>query len=524
LSWSTGIFTDEGWKNYAPRNRVLFGFWKGYPWESNGWIYESPLMTALTWFSFEQGGVSLETARVPNKILSLLLALTLFLTAKDLLGLQGGTLALACYVFDFNAVLFARLSLFETAVSCFLMLTLFFWNKTSRSPWFGIPTSISFLLAFLSKPTALIVLPMLLIEWALPWIKTRGGDRSPEERRAKTAALAAGVTLLALGAAWYLLWKLPHRQEIWTQEKKMEGMLQGSAGELLKNHLTLFEEGFFHKNPFLLLTAAYGFLALGLGPLRMWLQPHNPWRWIAGWPLCFLCVFSLDRYHPPRYFIPLLGPAILLAVRFLLVETPTFVQTIRRRTATRRGILLGGLLMATAHYHLAFFLLHYLPRFPGTIAAAAGLGILGTLLLWMLCGRKNDRPAAWSIPISMTLLALPGLLLWSSWFPNRTHLMLESARGIRQLLPADAVVAGESAVALSLSLPHRIIDIDSPNKPIGNAPKIMQIQPTHFIVEPRQFDEFPEELRRRSELLGTFPLPYGQAAVFRYRSDPPDSS
>ena len=115
-------------------------------------------------------------ARLPSLMLSMLLALFVFLWASRWYGPQGGALALAAYCFEPNLIAHSGLATFDLGLSCFLLIGTYFlirWiadGKLEQSVAAGlaaggaVATKIPGLIYFLWSPCLLLLSP-------LPWRK-----------------------------------------------------------------------------------------------------------------------------------------------------------------------------------------------------------------------------------------------------------------------------------------------------------------------------------------------------------------
>lgn len=115
LSWSAAPYTDEGFKTLSARNMVLFGDWKCCESdEYSGWIVNSPVMTYVYVWIYNQLGVSLAISRLLPIILSLLLLLLLFVFALKYLDKKSALLLLVFLGFNYTFIMYNRLAFFET--------------------------------------------------------------------------------------------------------------------------------------------------------------------------------------------------------------------------------------------------------------------------------------------------------------------------------------------------------------------------------------------------------------------------
>ncbi len=136
--------------------------------------------------------------RLPNLVLSVCLGLVVFFWAQSLFGPRGGLIALLAYTLSPNILAHARLVTPDLSLALFFTLSLFLlWRLFKRPGLFpALLTGASLGLAFLTKFTALLLLPVFLILFFLEIVFRPSGRR----RRFTAQGLAglAAAFLLAL--------------------------------------------------------------------------------------------------------------------------------------------------------------------------------------------------------------------------------------------------------------------------------------------------------------------------------------
>ena len=120
-------------------------------------------------FFFEQGNNPEQMAlfaKIPFIILSILLALLLYLFAKGLYGQKAALFALFLYAFSTSMLGFGSIVFTDLAVTLFIFSTVYFlWRILTKgySTWRIVAVGISLGLALASKFTALLLFPLILI-------------------------------------------------------------------------------------------------------------------------------------------------------------------------------------------------------------------------------------------------------------------------------------------------------------------------------------------------------------------------
>ncbi|MFQ5900622.1 MAG: tetratricopeptide repeat protein [Thermodesulfobacteriota bacterium] len=116
-------------------------------------------------FTFKNDEDRLFWARMSMMPYAIILGLYVFLWTNDLYGRKAALIALSLYSFSPNIIANAPLITTDTIFTCFFMVTLYhFWRYSSRGKRIDILLSgIALGLALLSKYTAILLLPILLI-------------------------------------------------------------------------------------------------------------------------------------------------------------------------------------------------------------------------------------------------------------------------------------------------------------------------------------------------------------------------
>ncbi len=126
ISISAAIYTDEGFKTYSPRNRVLFGDWKWTPEdEYRSWVNSSPVATASYTWIFKHFGVSFPTIRSLSIFYGTMTVLLLFIFMFYCYNLSAALSGTVFFSLNFFVIMFNRLGLYETHLVFYSVLALF---------------------------------------------------------------------------------------------------------------------------------------------------------------------------------------------------------------------------------------------------------------------------------------------------------------------------------------------------------------------------------------------------------------
>jgi len=155
---------------------------------------------------------------------TVLLAVFVFLWARDLFGRGAGLFALFLCTFEPNILAHGGLVNTDLALTCFVFLTVFGFYRLSDKITLAraVLTGLSFGLAMSTKFTALWLIPILLILGLIRVFSRQGivleiskrGERLLVSRRAKLGAVA--VVWVAIGLAGYLTLWAAYQFRYWT--------------------------------------------------------------------------------------------------------------------------------------------------------------------------------------------------------------------------------------------------------------------------------------------------------------------
>jgi len=148
---------------------------------------------------------------------------------------------------------------------------------------------------------------------------------------------------------------------------------------------------------------------------------------------------------------------------------------------------------------------------------------LAGVLQWTLHRALQDRafPLAWASPAALCCTALVNAWYFAGWYVHREYQLQHLAEQLEPVLPAGAVVAGNSAPSACLELPVATMLV-IPR--LANYPHpVERYGVTHLMVLDGIQGEwwwrmdYPDLLRRRYQLMRAWVGPYG-IAVYRVPS------
>lgn len=497
LSWSQGLYTDGAVVVQNARNQVLWG----KPVLDYGIdMYWFPLSYGSTLAAFSASGVSSAAARGSSALLGLIaiacVALALRAEGEPARALAGAALLAVSFPFT----MYNRIPLAEPAMIALMALALVFFSIGSArgdrrmlgaSGFFAVAAPL-FGKAH-AAPLPIVGLLALVLG-------------APHERsRPRLLAYLGGCVAAVL--AWGALLAAPHGREIvdhFLHESVVKHEASPGGGsflrEALSNALSMGARSAYLSRDFVAVTLALIALPLLVARRGASGQVESPAvRFAALWVLLGWGFIACVKFPAPRYLSALFIPMAVLAAEMLFplarkgvpqsggTKAPPSAEASKRGAkGERRGRAggssprgerrsldvwtLGGVL-ALALFAFAATLAHVgalsvpVPALAGiaslvpsdrdagypwsllpiaALAAAGGTGLLAF---------RGARVPAIPRPLAVALVAvslLLGLAQYLSWFPRRTHDIVNAGREIGRLLGPEAHLVGAYAPAVCL--------------------------------------------------------------------------
>jgi len=289
LSWSSGIYTDEGIYAADARSAVLFGQWAPGDFHS---AEIAPLHHLLLLGLFHILGVSLLSMRLLGAASSLITLGLFYLTLRKEFDERVAAVGTIFLGFSPVFVFYNRLALLETPTVLLLVAALY-GKSYPKLSWL---TGIFLALAVIYKPLAILCVPAFFVDC----------------RDTPSVAVQRLGWMLSGLAVFFFAWQLPHRTDLsrlnhyYLLHQYLPHSIVGLGHNLVRSLWSGSSDGVL---PYLLHHAAL-LVALVLLAALYKREHHN--RDISAYttwlvvPFCALCCLS---YEPSRYFI-LFWPAL----------------------------------------------------------------------------------------------------------------------------------------------------------------------------------------------------------------------
>ena len=310
LSWSGGLFGDEGAHAHNARNKILFGKWITDDWNP---VFYNPFLTAGEYCSFRFLGVGLRQVRLVTVIISFL---GLVLLYRALRRIDGGVALGAVLLLGTNYIylMYTRLGLTDSFMSAALLISFFFWQKGIEKEKILFPAGLACFATYVCKGTAVYFIAATIIALFFALMQKHAG----KSWRRIVPALAyffSGFVLAAL--IWLFLFYLPNREYFAAYGETWLGKaIPGNWGRLWQN-LSRPKMFYLAKTPLVLLTPLFYLPFFFYALFKDWRKIHPAeffaWLWWGGGVL-FLAGLN---YNPIRYFISVI-PAFCLVTAFVL--------------------------------------------------------------------------------------------------------------------------------------------------------------------------------------------------------------
>lgn len=343
LSYSRGIYTDEGLKYYSARNKALFASWSvKTPKALQGPYRTNPVPTAIGALVFKCFGAGRAQARmisvVSGALSCMLLVLIGLKAGKKAVGLLAGLFAVVNFVW----LSYDRLALFESPMVFLCLGALYFYLCGGKRRLVGTPVFL--ILAFFTRPTALALWAALTADFLLERIRAAAGPR----QRKLSAWTAVGLAVVLLASAVVLIIPgNPISRQLNVRDSSMRYGEMPAALVAADFAVRTFSDSVLAEwmplaLVFGLLGAAAAFRAFGEARDR---ETFVFMLWLAA---AFVLVAILD-YRPTRYYVMML-PALcyLAADRIVSFVSRGEPRTIEKRWLTVVSHAATGVALALA--------------------------------------------------------------------------------------------------------------------------------------------------------------------------------
>lgn len=503
ISASRALWTDEAFKNYNVRNKVLFGHWRVN--EENDYrrnLWKKPMVMLLRYSFLKVIGVGFAQARLVSVLLSIITLVVLFFWTKKFLGYVTSIMGLSFLGLNYNYFVFSRVGTYEQLYILLIVLTGFFLHLGKKRGIYYLLSGITLYLLYSIKMTGLFLFGVVGIYWLYLFWRRKNKDL---KRLLRNIGLFVGgliIAVIVFKVLYYIM--QPPIKEGRVVPEALTFFFPRGLGEFFRTTLSVAQlTNFFRDTPIISICFAFGLMLM---VTEFFTHPKDDKRdelFFLLWAVLGLGALSVFQYRPPRLYVFLAPPLSLLGAYFLswLIEGEEKISPIQR--IHKIPLVINFIIFSFLVYNFVCFALLWIVKSQGRGASRSlirfissppkmviATGIIAGIIfcLWI---RKNPviRGRRWAKGIAIAaafLVIILQLRNYSQWVNNRTYTLFNSAKEVAQLLKGqqDALVAGPWAPTLLFEDKiHQAIPFYGNKKVNTNADLFEKFKVTHLALE-----------------------------------------
>jgi 4-amino-4-deoxy-L-arabinose transferase-like glycosyltransferase len=524
ITFSGSILTDEGNQCHNSRAKALYDEWYPDDWRITNY---NPILPYIKLALFKVFGVGILQMRLVSHIFAFLSLLFFFLALKsyfkeDVKFALLGTMLLGV---NFFYVMYNKIGTFETSITFWVILTLYFLEKYRVKPrrLFLVLSGASAFMGFIFKSIMAYLLPLPFAAVLLMHLVGTPDSASAESDSFSIKRMLMDMSFVLLGllllmAPWYLLHYVPNREWIISAPGQYMGKLMFPRGleNAWHNFLTFPWKDQFYKTPVVWVSAL---LFIPVFTRRL-LSRRARLTEIAVVLFFFAhtFLFFVMNYRPTRYFIPLVPVMVFMTVLlfqhwYSLAKGSNPVELRLYRPAEKAVIFAVDTLWLMAASYLCFFPLlgHVIPGFPRpgpslfALAAAALLVWAAYNIKRIINGKLKKRsPTSLVIPLLTTAVAVSlvfNLAYYWQWHKTKTYTVRDISLELGEKLE-NAYIGGMTSAVAVLENKHKALWL-YPNFVNWNADTLKTYPLTHALLGAdlsrevhHFFNQWPERMNR----------------------------
>ena len=156
------LFTDEGYKTFDARNKVLFGKWSIEP-HPPCYLHLHPVFTLVQYSFMSLFGVGLIQARMVSVFFGLGILLLLVSLVRNHFSDNAALIAGILIGFNYYFIMISRTGVIEISAIFFMLLTVFILNSKPQKHTYVFLAGITTFLAIITKLYAFFLIPMSVV-------------------------------------------------------------------------------------------------------------------------------------------------------------------------------------------------------------------------------------------------------------------------------------------------------------------------------------------------------------------------
>ncbi len=324
LSISGALYSDEGFKTFAARNRALYGSWKWTPLDGyDGWVSKSPLSQYTYAGLFSLLGTGIAPIRMVSLLYSFAAAIIFFFFLKKQYGNETALWGLALYGLNYFNTMFGRMGFYEVHIIFYFMLAVFSFSLMAGSKKARLKIAYFMLFAAAITASWYIKRSIVIVAFAsapafLLYLLNRSGvNKKAQQRIFMLFILAAGMIYLVAvhcpPAAAFL--KTITRIQV-------GGTTLGKyfSFRSFDPIYTALGRGLYLEVIFLQPLTFFGAALYSLYAFFRYFRDEAPFDAdviFASWFIFGFLILSAMAYHPARYYLIITPPLFVMAIQAL---------------------------------------------------------------------------------------------------------------------------------------------------------------------------------------------------------------
>jgi len=480
LSWSLGLFFDEGVYNHNVRNQFLFGEWKLDEWND---YYYSAISTWMKYQVLKIIGVGRAQIRLISIAYSMFSLLFVYLAAKESYGKTTGFIALLLFGTNYVSLMYARIGMQDTQTLTVFIAAFYCWQAGMRrldnqEKLWGVYMFLAGMTVFISYTYKNLFLYLLPVPFVALFVMFLIHFGNPQKRG--QLLKACGVLLFGTSSVffiWYFAFYRPN-QRIITQFGSFFTKQQMFPYTRLSHFLRVARTNplfaYFSHTPVILIGA---FLTLLFMYVVLFSEKrrclHHSDVYVMAWFWAVFLFTSIIAYRPTRYFLPLIPPLCLLTARGLgrlsRFSTLHFPKKLSMWLVPVAGLWLA-MFFGFGLFPLRFRGIYRAPAFhfvpPARFDLLGGLVVAGgsLVILWIFFTRSwwKVMPVPRLVfPFLVIVLAASSLVFdgrwYYRWFRTARYDVVRTGEDLTNYLGDDAYIGGMNALGVAYDTPYRVL-------------------------------------------------------------------
>lgn len=455
------VWLDEGGWTHNARNKVLFDEWRLDEFNP---MFFSPIFTYLEYLSFKAFGVGTFQARLVSVVFGCLSLLFFYATMRISFN---RIIALSAFFFmgtNYIFLMHNRIAMADTTLIFFMVLTLFFFQKSEERLYYSIFSGISCMLAFVTKASGGFFLAVPILTLIIIWLQN--ADNSEIKKRVKYRFLFFLSGLFMLAAVWLVFWVLPNLQDYWFYNIGIQTRIRLNDMTLwtfIKEHVIhIFGFSIFHtffgRMPIISIAAFIAILVLW-GEFATSFKKTHPldiffltWFLLAALEIIFISAVQ----HRYLFFIPpLIGLGTHLLGKHDSIEILGRLLTLKSVNKIFSFLVLLYVLYLIYGSLGRLFIPYPEVRLKILASFSLGMSILSGFILIRkgesLLNRMRNIKTGYNLFFTLLVFSLViNLGQYAHWVIRKDYTYYRASKQLGNILKPSTPVQGDAAIALSL--------------------------------------------------------------------------